>query len=930
MRKIVASALLICGFYELDAQTSGLEINDSLKTKLIDEVIITSSYGTQKLKEEVVGSIVTLTDKDIATTQPFESIDKMIAGLAPGVQIVNNTELGKPVSINIRGLGSIVPLNGLPGTSTQPLIVVDGIIMREDMPFNEAYYNGGSNAEMNINPLARFNSDNIESINILKDAAAVALYGAESANGVILITTKKGKKGKPSYSFSTQYGVSQSINKIKYLSGQQYAMLRNEYVKNNTANGTGTYVWDGTDVDWFELMNGNGDFFRSNFSASGGSKFFTYRVGIDYSKNNESKIMNSLEKKGIDASLGFSYNKLKINLYAAYNNFLKQQPNSFFNLILSPDSPVYNENGEYALSGSVGIPNPLAAVNQNTVTVNNNSLLSSLNVSYDLTKNLKVSSLFGVDLSKKDNIDWKSGLNQSGMAGNNLGSSRQSLSDGFRWNWSGHIAYEKNFGDKHHTDVLAGVELRKNKDSKETHIGSGFTDNIAYQQPQLASNYRYRSLTQESSGRSIFGQLNYDYRKKYFFTASIRRDESSTFGPDTNASLNGAVGTSWVLTKENFLKDNTVISFLRLRASWGMTGNSRIGSYRSTGLYSVSQNGFIYDYDYAYPQSSSPPNRLLSWEKNEKWNLGLDFSLFSKIDFTVEVFRNNISDAIISRNVPLETGYSSAEINGANMYNKGLEISMRGNWIARKNFRWNTAFNIASVQNKVTDLIGFSDAYSIASLARAQKIGVSTSAIWGYHWTGINSANGQDQYLINGEVIDANQFTPNDLLTSVIGNSQPDLTGGLSNTLSYRKFTFSFLINFEIGGDVLVEDEIIDQHRIISNRNMSVNALDYWTGPGDTQAVNHIPKSNNRIIPNSTKFIYDNTHIKLQNINLGYQLPLKYVKHSFIKNASIFVDCTNVLYWYKQKSPAGRNGIKEFRYLYPEMRTFSFGFKANF
>jgi TonB-dependent SusC/RagA subfamily outer membrane receptor len=168
--------------------------------------------------------------------------------------------LGKAVNINIRGLGSIISLNGLTGTSTQPLIIVDGIIIREDMAFDASYFNGGSIAEMNINPLARFNSDNIESINILKDAAAVALYGAESANGVILITTKKGKKGKPSYTFSTQYGVSQSINKIKYLNGQQYAQVFSDYNKNNSANGTGSYVWNGTDVDWFEVMNGNGDF----------------------------------------------------------------------------------------------------------------------------------------------------------------------------------------------------------------------------------------------------------------------------------------------------------------------------------------------------------------------------------------------------------------------------------------------------------------------------------------------------------------------------------------------------------------------------------------------------------------------------------------------------------------------------------------------
>ncbi|HAO08316.1 MAG TPA: SusC/RagA family TonB-linked outer membrane protein [Chryseobacterium sp.] len=927
MKRKITSAILICGLTSLKAQDLKAD-NDSVKTQMITEVIVTSSYGTKKLKEEVVGSIVSLTEKDIVTTQPFESIDKMIMGLTPGVQIVNNTELGKAVNINIRGLGSIISLNGLTGTSTQPLIIVDGIIIREDMAFDASYFNGGSIAEMNINPLARFNSDNIESINILKDAAAVALYGAESANGVILITTKKGKKGKPSYTFSTQYGVSQSINKIKYLNGQQYAQVFSDYNKNNSANGTGSYVWNGTDVDWFEVMNGNGDFFRTNFTASGGGKYFNYRVGLDYSKNNESKILNSLEKKRIDVSLGFNYKKLKINLYAAYNNFFKQQPNTYFNFILAPDRAIYQTNGDYALSGNNGVPNPLAAANQNILNVDNNSLLSSLNVSYDLAKGLKISSLFGVDISKKNNVDWKSGLNQSGISNNNYGRSRLYISDAFNWNWSAHISYEKNFAGKNHIDGIAGFELRKNKDSKTAHIGSNFSDYSTYQEPMIGKTYTYSSLTRQNTGRSTFGQLNYDYDKKYFLSASIRRDESSTFGPDTNASTNGAIGTSWVLSNENFLKSNNIISFLRLRASWGITGNSRIGSYRSSGLYTVSQNGFIYDYDYAYPESSSPPNRLLSWEKNEKWNMGLDFSFFKKVDFTVEVFRNNLSDIIVSREVPLETGYSSAEINGAAMYNKGFEISMRGNWISNKNFRWNTSFNISKVENKVTDMLGLEDSFSSASLARAQKIGASTSAIWGYQWLGINPANGQDMFLVNGEVKDANQFTPDSSTYTIIGNSQPDFIGGFSNSLSYKRFTLSFLVNFEIGGDVLVQGELIDKYSILFNRNMSVNALDYWKNPGDN-ALNHKPTSK-ATIANSSKYIYDNTFVKLQNISLNYQLPVNVIKKSFIKSASIFMDCTNVLYWYRQKSPEGRNGIREFRYLYPEMRTFSFGFKVNF
>ena len=952
MKKTVVSILVISGVISANAQrTTKKNISDTIADeKRIEEVVITSSYGTKKLKEEIVGSISTITAKDINTSQPFESLDKMISGLAAGVQVVSNSELAKPVNINIRGLGSAVSLYGLQGTSTQPLIIIDGIIMREDQAFDALGFDGSSTSEININPLARLNTDNVETINILKDAAAVALYGADAANGVILIITKKGRKGKPAYSFTSQYGVSQSINKIKYMNGQQYAQLLDTYRKNNAPNNANAgYTWNGTDVDWFEVMNKNGEFFKTNFTASGGSKFLTYRFGIDYSKNDEAKVMNALEKKGIDATLGFNFNKLQINLYAAYNELTKEQPNTYFNFILAPTIGIYDKDGNYQETGTEGIPNPLAASNQNIAKLRNKSLLSSLNVSYQFNKALKISSVFGLDLSDKKDILWRSGLNESGRSSGafvidgveykKYGRSRISYSDATTWNWSTQLYYDKNFAERHHIDFLLGGEIRSNKDFKTNHSGSNFTDPNTYQYPweaamYLSSNvltygYTLRNLTNENNGRSLFSQINYDFGKKYFFTATLRRDESSAFGPDKNAAYNGAVGASWIITKENFLKGNPFLNLIKLRGSWGMTGNSRIGSYRSSGLYNVSYNGFVYDYDYATPNSSEPQVAQLGWEKNEKLNLGIDFNFKQRVDLTLEFYRNNISDMIVSRQTPLETGYSSAEINGQAMYNKGMELSLRAYWFTKKDYRWTTTFNISTVKNKVTDLSGFGERFSIASYARAQKIGVPTSAIWGYQWMGVNAQNGQDRYLVNGEIKDANQFSANEDTYSVIGDSQPDAVGGMNNTFLFKNFSLSFLINFEIGGDILIEDEIIDQHRIIGNRNMSVNALDYWT-PQNTAASNHIPKNNNQIIPNSTKFLYDNTFVKLQNVNLSYRIPLEKKGNSLIKNATIFMDCTNVLYWYKEKSPTDKNGVREFRFLYPEMRTFSFGFRANF
>lgn len=915
MKKKLIIIGLLFSYISIKAQEKTTIKNDTIN---LAESVITSSYGTTAKKEDVVGSMSIITEDEIITAQPFESIDKMIAGLVPGVQIVNNSELGKPVDINIRGLGSMVSISGKPGTSTQPLIIIDGIYMREDGSFDAAYFNGTSTSEMNINPLARLSTDNIKSITILKDAAAVALYGADAANGVILITTKKGQKGKPKFSYSSQYGISTSINKIKYLSGEQYSQLRNVYENKNTK-------WNGVDIDWFDEMNRNSDYFKTNFGMSGGSNHITYRLGIDYSKNNESKIYNYLEKKGIDLNLGYTANKFKANLYAAYNNFYKNNPNTYFNFILAPTFDIYDSNGNFRNTGTNGIANPLAAATQNKIYTENNSLLSSLNLEYQVYKDFKVISLFGIDYSYKNNTSWQTPLNES--ASNVNGRSRINKSDATKWNWSAQALYNKDIKN-HHLDALLGFELRSTKDNKKSFLGSGYEKFETIMQPWEGKNYSNKRLTVESAGRSTFAQLNYNYQSKYFFTGSIRRDESSSFGKDRAVATNGGAGIAWLISNEEFLKYNAIIKLLKIRASWGITGNSRIGSYRSAGLYNVYQNGFTYGYDYSYPDTSSPPNKKLSWEKNEKFNIGLDINLSNRIDFTLELYRNNISDMIISREVPLETGYSSAEINGASMYNQGIEASIKVYWFKNKNFKWNTLFNISTVKNRVTSLIGFGDKFSTATLARAQKIGVSTSAIWGYEWMGVNPENGLDRYKVNGEILDSDKFTPTDNTYSIIGNSQPDAIGGFMNSIQLGNFNFSALFNYQIGGDVLISPDLIDKYSISVNRNMSVNAMNYWTGSGDTNAQNH-KVSTKAPIANSSKYIYDNTYIKLQNVNLAYQLPIK-KGTSFIDGASIFADISNVWYWYKEKSPKGQNGIREFNYIYPEMRTYSMGFRVNF
>ncbi|WP_167597627.1 SusC/RagA family TonB-linked outer membrane protein [Leeuwenhoekiella sp. ZYFB001] len=918
----------------------------------LDQVVITSSYGTQKLKEEVVGSIVTVTDDEIPVEQASESIDKMLEGQVAGVLVENTSGVGEPVRIDIRGQGSLTPLNNaLLGTSTQPLIIIDGVIMTEETGIDNNFFDGaGVAGESFTNPLSKIAPGDIESINVLKDAAAVGIYGADGANGVIIITTKKGKRGKTRFNFSTQLGVSEAINQIQYLSGPQYTQLRNEFLRNT---GGTLLPENGIDTNWFDLLNTTGVYTKYNLSASGASERFNYRASVTYLDIDEPQMGNENKQINANINLGYDLGKLDFRLSLSPNYQQRTQPNIYYGYAFVPRLSPYNEDGSFALLGVNTVANPLAAIAQNRNDNTGYGLLGSFNVNYKVTESLKISSLFGLDYKDKEQDRYFSGANESGRGngtfvldgatyprwGRRLINSRNST----RWNWQTQAFYEKQWGD-HGFDVLGGLELSEEQTDLEYASGTGFTnpdrinavaDAIQDDDPDTNaddrfSNQTYRADINNSSRVSFYGQLNYDYKGKYFFLANFRRDESSVFGSDSNVAYNGGAGLSWVVSKENFLNNTPWLDFLRLRTSYGSTGNSRIGSYRALGLYNRSINSGYNGLTEATP--SAAPNPQLSWERNLKYNAGLDLNLFGRLQLTAEYYYDDLRDLITSRDIPSENGFSSLQLNAAQMYNTGLEFSARIQWIDSKKFKWNTSFNIATLKNEVTDLVGLGSDYSTAARALAQRIGYSTSAIWGLNWVGIDPATGRDLIRYNDQVYDL--ATYRSLFTEAnwepIGDSQPDAYGGFSTSFQFgNSLSLSVRGSYQIGGEYLADYQLISQYNLTTNRNLSVNAFDYWRGPGDTSALQPLVSSSNPTTPNMSKYVYDATFVKLSNINLTYNVPVRTLRVP-VDQLSVFLDVSNVAYWYKDESPEGRNGIREFRFTYPQARTISLGVKTSF
>lgn len=916
----------------------------------LDEIVVTSSYGTRKLKEEVVGSITTVRSSDIQTNQAVESVDKILDGQLAGVNIESGTGAMEPVKIDIRGQGSLTQTTGnLTSTSTQPLIIVDNVIMGEESGIDNVLFDGGGTyAEDFQNPLAQIDPEDIASINVLKDAAAVSIYGADGANGVIIITTKKGQKGKMNINFSSNIGISKAINRIEYLNGKQYNDLRNEYLKNT---GQETVPYNGVNTDWFDLTNQNGLYSKYNLNVSGGKKKFTYRIGGNYTRFKEAQKGNESNQYRFSSSVGYGSDLIEFGFSLNPSYSIKNSPNIYSSYAFVPTLPVYNDDGTYADVGMIGLGNPLAGIEQNLNKTNTFGLLSSTDLRINLTKNWYIFTAFGLEYRDKTQDRYYSGENESGQYngtfiyqgveypkwGRRVIYDRNSR----RWNWQGQTSYSKQFNVNHYFDVLMGGELAASKTEYERAMGTGFTnpeelnavsdaiqdDDPETEKDETYANQSYNDDRSNDSRVSAFAQINYNFRKKYFILANFRRDQSSNFGEDSDVAYNGGIGLSWNVTKEKFLSEVNWLTFLKLRVSYGTTGNSRIGSYRSKGLYSYRENTGYNGLSYATPHDAPNPN--LAWETNKKFNAGFDINILKRFNLSFEYFYDNIQDMISTRNVPEETGYSNVQINSSSMYNKGVEMALKIKLIKSQKIKWNVNFNIATLENKVTSVIGFGDTYSTSSKALALKENQSTSAIWGVKYAGVDPATGRELYEKDGEIYDIVNYKQSfdDTDWIIIGNRQPDFYGGFCTKLSYKRISLRITGRYKYGAEKLVDDDLITKYNITMNRNLSVNAIDYWKKPGDL-AINPAV-TNNPILPNSTRYLYNTSHIKINNISLSYFQTLEKAI-GFIKSISLNFNVSNVFYLYQQKSPEGRNGISEFMHIYPESRTYSFGLKLSY
>ena len=907
-----------------------------------DEVVV-MAYGQKKRKTEMVGSAYQINADRIANL-PAGRVDALLDGQIPGLRVTLNTDGAtstKPrMNLRLRGTGSF-------NASNEPLWIVDGTPF-----FTGDRTNMVPGIQTSVTPLSYINPEDIESITVLKDAAAAAIYGANASNGVILITTKSGTKSDPTFSLSLQNGFSRINKNTKYktLNGAEYMELAKESFVNAGRdlayfpyNDNDQNNYSQTNTDWTDEFYGTGIVNNATLSLRGGTDKFDYAVSGGFFNSKATIKGNTQMRASVSANLRYKVTKkLDIGVISRYSfNKNKTFNPSMDYLDLLPIFSPYNNDGTYRMynkkiTGTApnGDPiytevkffNSVAEREQNDDIQKGNVLNNNFILGYEIIKGLKSTTQYGVDYQEvKQNI-YSARTNWSGKneQGDPVGYASRSYNKTVTKTFIERLNYSKSFGI-HHISALAGLELLSKKSNTSYLSVSGFEDDNHRDVKYAAKINSTNDSKREDKQASYFGQVEYNYDRKYYIQFTGRRDGSSTFGSDARWGNFSSAGIGWNLKNDLFkLYDN--IDYLRLDATFGKTGNSRLSNQETFGIYAISTDKGYDDVEGAI--LSNIPNPLLRWEAAYQTNLKLNMGLFNKLTFLIEAYRKKTVDAIVSVPVSRATGETSAQSNTGVLLNEGIEATIKWNVIGheRKQFQWWIEVNASHNKNKAVEL------YNDNGKANGNYIwseGTDINTLYLIRWAGVDPRDGAPLwYDANGNLTRTYNIDNRVPWRS----SNPDLFGGIRNQLEYRQFTLSALISYQLGGyEFSTFGRGINSDGLnIEADNQSVNQLDRWQRPGDV-AINPKPVwgISTRSVMNSTRFVQKATFLRLQNLTLGYALPAKTLKRLNVKDCTIHLIGNELGFW-TPYDKTNRNSYKQSRSGYPLETSFLLAINVTF
>lgn len=874
----------------------------------LDEVVVIG-YGSVK-KSDLTGS-VSLVNMDDLSEVPASSFDKKMQGRVAGVQVTAlSGQPGGATSMKIRGANSIM-------SGTEPLYVIDGVLM--DGQQNFSYI--GSPAE---NGLSSINPNDIESINILKDASATAIYGARGANGVVIVTTKKGKIGRDKISFKAYVGMQQKASSVDVMNASQFATLYDEAGYN--ANPTGyTPLYPnpeslGEGTNWQEEIYRDAPIQNYQLSISGGNEKTQYSVSGDYFLQDGIIVGSDFTRYSFRATLDRKVNsRLKFGTSLSYNNTINNTvptdtPGGFFPgvvntaLTFNPTLPVYDDQGNYTLTdpnADAWLDNPVAVTRTVDAVSKINRFIGNIFLEYEIIKDLKFKTSIATDIYHQTQDMYTPRTVYSGSF--NDGQARFATTDLQTILSENTLSYNKQFNGIHKINAVVGMTFQKENNRSYVNISTGFPNDIlGYYGIENSENMPtiYASFV-DNAILSYLGRVNYNLNKKYLFTVTGRVDGSSRFGSNYRYSFFPSAAIGWRLIEEDFVKDLGVFSDLKLRVSYGQSGNDMFRDYQ----YISTITGGTYYFNGGYPATGfspdSPANANLKWEKTTQFDIGIDMGFFeSRISLTADYYHKNTTDMLYLAELPYTTGFSSYYKNIGSINNSGIELNLRtANLVNR--FKWNTDFNISFNRNKIIDLGGQTlyvnnDTYKLkigtwSIIEEGEQLGsfygLESDGIWQLEDAAEAATYGVEpgdfKYIDqnNDGKIDADD-------RKIIGHALPKFFWGMNNSFSYGNLSLNIFVQGQHGNEILNSNRFeLESGNGLSNA--STNMLDRWTPENPS---NEYPRANREAdyLHMSDRYIEDGSYIRIKTITLAYNLPSKWMDFIKIDDARFYVTAENL------------------------------------
>lgn len=896
-------------------RTKKLEITLEEIVSEMDEVVVTG-YLVQD-KRSVTGAMSSI-KSEVLENVPVQSFDRAMQGQLSGVNIMaSNGVPGGPVNINIRGMGSITAGN-------EPLFIVDGVQLNTST----------SSGQTASNPLSFLNNNDIESIEVLKDGAAASIYGAQAANGVILVTTKKGKAGKTKVNLNYYNGITSPMPEVQMMNTQQYFQSRFEARNNRYPNRTVEknredilkavgLPGDLTDEEiaamdtynWQEAAFRRGHTNNVDLSVSGGNEKTTFFLSGSYNKTDGNVVAIDFERATAKFNLKHDItDRLSLDLNTNLSSIVQNgtsgsngstgayaAPQYSAPMIL-PFIPVYLPDGSMnaPIEGFPGSSNrnPIQESLLGTLQSRTKSLMSNFSASYKIMDNLLFKSFYGFDFRLIDDERYVDPRTRSGA------SSQGSLSVGNRQNknflTNQTLQYHNQWNDAHNLTALLGFEYRYDNREVSSISASGFT---THQFRTLQSAAVIESASGSWTGfkrAGLFTQVNYDFNKKYMLSGVLRYDGSSRFGTDNLFGWFPAISAGWNMTEEDFMNNVHWLNQLKLRVGYGETGNDAIGNFDARGLYG-SSSSTNYNQEPGI-QPSGIANKSLKWERNITTNIGLDYSLLSnRVSGSVEVFRRISSDLLLDRPLSYLSGFSNVTSNVGRVKNEGMEFEIRTTNIKKNDFSWSTNFNITFLKNRVLKLL---DDELVLPGDQSVRVGYSLGTNVTFDYAGVNSATGRPMwYDANGEIT-YQPSSPNDL--KIFGNQMSDFFGGFTNNFAYKGVSLSVFFHYDYGREL--SNSGMNGKWYLNggdNRNTLERIfLNRWTTPGQITSVPRPYDGNTEVngtshVTSSSRFLEDASFIRLKNVSLSYQLPSSWIQRAKLSSVKVYAQAENLVTWTK-------------------------------